>query len=486
MGSKSAAKVDKKSKKDTKAVAAATKVSWTVVARSHSRSPPRSRSCEHTQLRMLTSIQVAKVEKKSKKSKKEPTPESSSSESSDSESDSSASSSESEEEKKPAAKAAKGKAAVKKAETSSSSDSDSSDSESEAEKPAAKAAKGKAAPAAAKEASSSSDSDSDSSDSDSDEEEEKTEKKEEKKAESSDSDSSDSDSDSDEEEEAKPASNKRKAEEESEESATPAPVKKVKTSEGEQDATNTVFVGGLSWNIDNDWLASEFATCGEVISARIVLDRDTQRSRGFGYVEFADVDSAIKAIEFEGKELDGRAIRVNFANARKPDADKRAKVFNDKRSDPADTLWIGSLPFDTTEDHVYEAFGEYGDVQSVRLPTDRDTGAAKGFGYVTFGDVAQATAALEALNGTEFGSRRIRIDFAPPKPENNGGGGGFGGRGGGRGGFGGRGGGGRGGGGFGGRGGGGRGGGRGRGGPPRGGARTGGIVEPQGQKVTFD
>lgn len=166
---------------------------------------------------------------------------------------------------------------------------------------------------------------------------------------------------------------------------------------------------------------------------------------------------------------------MNFANARKPDADKRAKVFNDKRSPPADTLWIGSLPFDTTEDHIYEAFGEYGDVQSVRLPTDRETGAAKGFGYVTFGDVAQATAALEALNGTEFGSRRIRIDFAPPKPDNREGG--FGGGRGGRGGFGGRGGG---------RGGGGRGGGRGRGGPPRGGARTGGIVESAGQKVTFD
>lgn len=185
-------------------------------------------------------------------------------------------------------------------------------------------------------------------------------------------------------------------------------------------------------------------------------------------MEFADLEASAKAIEKDGSEIDGRAIRVNYATQRKPNeaAEKRAKVFNDKQSPPAETLWIGSLSFSVTEDQVYEAFGQHGDVQSVRLPTDRDTGAPKGFGYVQFSSVEDATAALKAMNGAEIAGRAIRVDFAPPKQDNGerggfGGGRGGGGFGGGRGGRGG----GRGRGGFD-RG--GRGGGRGRGGPPRG------------------
>lgn len=45
----------------------------------------------------------------------------------------------------------------------------------------------------------------------------------------------------------------------------------------------TVYVGGLSWNVDNEWLKSEMEVCGEVVSARVVTDRETSRSRGFGY-----------------------------------------------------------------------------------------------------------------------------------------------------------------------------------------------------------
>jgi nucleolin len=264
-------------------------------------------------------------------------------------------------------------------------------------------------------------------------------------------------------------SDKRKAEALPEQSA-----KKPREDAGEP--ANTVFVGQLSWNVDNDWLASEFAEVGEVVSARVVTDRETQRSKGFGYVEFADVETATKALDLEGKEVDGRNIRVNFANAR-PKQDRvegRAKAFGDRKSEPADTLFLGSLSYDVTEDAVYEAFGDFGDIQRVSLPTDRETGTPKGFGYVQFHNIESATAALEKMNGTELAGRSIRVDYAPPKQDRDAGGGGRGGgfgggRGGGRGGFGGD----RGGrGGFGGRGG-GRGGfqDRGRGGGGRGGGR---------------
>lgn len=171
-----------------------------------------------------------------------------------------------------------------------------------------------------------------------------------------------------------------------------------------------------------------------------MFDRTTQKSRGFGYVEFANVEDATKAVEaMNGKEIDGREINVNFASARPAPTEgarqDRAKQFNDKPSDPSKTLFVGNLSFQADENTIYETFGEYGSVQSVRLITDRETGAPKGFGYVEFEDVDQAKAALEALAGQDVAGRSIRLDYAPARDNNNaGGGGGRGGFGGGRGG----------------------------------------------------
>lgn len=80
-----------------------------------------------------------------------------------------------------------------------------------------------------------------------------------------------------------------------------------------------VFVGGLSWDTDNDSLRSAFEAFGEVSEATVVLDRDTGRSRGFGFVSYKDPEAAKNAIaEMDGRDLDGRSIRVNEANDRPP------------------------------------------------------------------------------------------------------------------------------------------------------------------------
>jgi RNA recognition motif-containing protein len=74
-----------------------------------------------------------------------------------------------------------------------------------------------------------------------------------------------------------------------------------------------LFVGNLSWNIDDAQLAELFSEYGEVESARVITDRDTGRSRGFGFVELdvPDVNAVISALN--GREVDGRPIRVNEA-----------------------------------------------------------------------------------------------------------------------------------------------------------------------------
>ncbi len=78
--------------------------------------------------------------------------------------------------------------------------------------------------------------------------------------------------------------------------------------------TNKVFVGGLSWNTDDHGLRQAFEQFGGVSEAKVISDRETGRSRGFGFVTFDEVDSASTAIsQMDGTDLDGRTIKVNAA-----------------------------------------------------------------------------------------------------------------------------------------------------------------------------
>lgn len=75
-----------------------------------------------------------------------------------------------------------------------------------------------------------------------------------------------------------------------------------------------IYVGNLSYSINNESLADKFATCGNVDSARVITDRDTGRSKGFGFVEMSSESEVMTAIqELDGVELDGRALKVNEA-----------------------------------------------------------------------------------------------------------------------------------------------------------------------------
>jgi len=75
---------------------------------------------------------------------------------------------------------------------------------------------------------------------------------------------------------------------------------------------NKCFIGNLSWNTDDTSLSQAFSQFGEVIDAKVIMDRETGRSRGFAFVTFAD-DAGLQAAigQMDGAELDGRQIRVN-------------------------------------------------------------------------------------------------------------------------------------------------------------------------------
>ena len=85
-----------------------------------------------------------------------------------------------------------------------------------------------------------------------------------------------------------------------------------------------LYVGGLSYNTTQDGLQQAFAQAGAVVSATIVMDKMTGRSRGFGFVEMANDEDAAKAITmWNGKELDGRSLTVNEARPLEPRAPRQ-------------------------------------------------------------------------------------------------------------------------------------------------------------------
>lgn len=79
-----------------------------------------------------------------------------------------------------------------------------------------------------------------------------------------------------------------------------------------------VFIASISWNTDEAGLSRHFSQIGEVEDVIIVKDRETKRSRGFGFVTFKNANDAAKAVqELDNSSLDGRNIRVNLAKERK-------------------------------------------------------------------------------------------------------------------------------------------------------------------------
>ena len=96
------------------------------------------------------------------------------------------------------------------------------------------------------------------------------------------------------------------------------------------------------------------------------------------------------------------------------------------------SIYVGNLSYEVTQDDLSEVFADYGSVKRVQLPTDRETGRPRGFGFVELQTEEEEQAAIEALDGAEWMGRDIKVNKARPRDNNrNSGGGGYNKRGGG-------------------------------------------------------
>ncbi len=88
-------------------------------------------------------------------------------------------------------------------------------------------------------------------------------------------------------------------------------------------------------------------------------------------------------------------------------------------------IYVGNFGYEVTEDEIKAAFQSYGEVESVKIIIDRDSGRSKGFGFVGMAEDSEAQAAIEGLNGKELGGRTITVNESKPKPKSNNRGGGY-------------------------------------------------------------
>ncbi|TKY73880.1 RNA-binding protein 39 [Spatholobus suberectus] len=156
-----------------------------------------------------------------------------------------------------------------------------------------------------------------------------------------------------------------------------------------------------------------FSKAGKVRDVRLIMDRNSRRSKGVGYIEFYDAMSVPMAIALSGQLLLGQPVMV------KPSEAEKNLVQSNATSGAAGVvgpygavdrkLYVGNLHFNMTESQLREIFEPFGPVELVQLPLDLETGHCKGFGFVQFAHLEHAKAA-QSLNGKlEIAGRTIKV-----------------------------------------------------------------------------
>ncbi|KAJ9189536.1 hypothetical protein P3X46_000817 [Hevea brasiliensis] len=176
----------------------------------------------------------------------------------------------------------------------------------------------------------------------------------------------------------------------------------------------TVFAYQISLKADERDVYEFFSRAGKVRDVRLIMDRNSRRSKGVGYIEFYDVMSVPMAIALSGQPLLGQPVMVKPSEAEK-NLVQSTTVVNagsggliSPYSGGARRLYVGNLHFNITEDLLRQVFEPFGTVELVQLPSD-ETGHCKGFGFVQFARLEDARNALNLNGQVEIAGRPIKV-----------------------------------------------------------------------------
>ncbi|MCL7043591.1 hypothetical protein MKW94_029019, partial [Papaver nudicaule] len=175
----------------------------------------------------------------------------------------------------------------------------------------------------------------------------------------------------------------------------------------------TVFAYQISLKADERHVYEFFSRAGKVRDVRLIMDRNSRRSKGVGYIEFYDAMSVPMAIALSGQPLLGYPVMVKPSEAEKNLVQSNVVVGGPggsvgPYSGGARRLYVGNLHFNMTEEQLRQVFEPFGAVELVQLPLDPETGMCKGFGFVQFARLEDARNA-QSLNGQlEIAGRIIK------------------------------------------------------------------------------
>ncbi|XP_038885237.1 polyadenylate-binding protein RBP47-like [Benincasa hispida] len=181
--------------------------------------------------------------------------------------------------------------------------------------------------------------------------------------------------------------------------------------QGSTSENKTIWVGDLQHWMDENYLHSCFASTGEISSLKVIRNKQTGISEGYGFVEFFSHTTAEKVLQNYSSILmpnTEQAFRLNWATF--STGDKRSENGSDL------SIFVGDLAADVTDSVLHETFAsKYSSVKAAKVVYDPNTGCSKGYGFVRFGDDNERSQAMTEMNGIYCSSRPMRIGAATPK-----------------------------------------------------------------------
>ncbi|KAM7003429.1 LOW QUALITY PROTEIN: RNA-binding protein 28 [Tautogolabrus adspersus] len=190
----------------------------------------------------------------------------------------------------------------------------------------------------------------------------------------------------------------------------------------------TIFVKSLPASASNERLEEIFSEIGPVKQCFVVREKGTEKCRGFGFVTYSMEEDAQRAMK-EVKDYDGQRLSLSVAKRKINDKEKRKAATQEQPAPPKDNeqklkgfrknslksrLIIRNLSFKCSEDDLKQVFSKFGTVLESKIPLKPD-GKMRGFAFVLFKNVSEASRALNALNLKEIKGRQVAVDWAVPK-----------------------------------------------------------------------
>ncbi|KAG6514823.1 hypothetical protein ZIOFF_025196 [Zingiber officinale] len=190
----------------------------------------------------------------------------------------------------------------------------------------------------------------------------------------------------------------------------PGPAQALAPQPSSADEIRTLWIGELQYWMDENYLYTCFVQTGEVISVKVIRNKQTGQSEGYGFIEFVSRAAADRVIQmYNGQVMPNseQVFKLNWASS----------GAGEKHGDGVDyTIFVGDLAADVTDYMLQETFkNQYQSVKGARVVTDRLTGRTKGYGFVKFGDPNEQARAMTEMNGVYCSTRAMRIGPAANK-----------------------------------------------------------------------